>query len=139
MSASFVTLDSSLPRLLCPWGFPGKNTGVGCPFLLQGIFLTQGSNLCLLRFDSLLLSHQGSSVSTLVSGKMRGQSQDVLTPESLPLTPVIYYRLDNQSQNQNVIFIEHGSNISTWRFREGANHCWWVTSHSGQALRKGCT
>ena len=29
-------------RLLCPWDFPGKNTGVGCHFLLQGIFLTQG-------------------------------------------------------------------------------------------------
>jgi len=25
-------------RLLCPWNFPGKNTGVGCHFLLQGIF-----------------------------------------------------------------------------------------------------
>ena len=25
-------------RLLCPWDFPGKNTGVGCHFLLQGIF-----------------------------------------------------------------------------------------------------
>ena len=35
-------------RLLCPWDFPGKGTGVGCHFLLQGIFLTQGSNLCLL-------------------------------------------------------------------------------------------
>ena len=32
-------------RLLCPWGFPGKNSGVGCHFLLQGIFHTQGSNL----------------------------------------------------------------------------------------------
>ena len=31
-------------RLLCPWDFPGKNTEVGCHFLLQGIFLTQGSN-----------------------------------------------------------------------------------------------
>ena len=32
-------------RLLCSWRFPGKNTGVGCHFLLQRIFLTQGSNL----------------------------------------------------------------------------------------------
>ena len=32
-------------RLLCPWDSPGKNTGVGCHFLLQGIFLTQRSNL----------------------------------------------------------------------------------------------
>ena len=28
-------------RLRCPWDFPGKNTGVGCHFLLQGIFPTQ--------------------------------------------------------------------------------------------------
>ena len=31
-------------RLLCPWNSPGKNTGVGCYFRLQEIFLTQGSN-----------------------------------------------------------------------------------------------
>jgi len=31
-------------RLLCPWVSPGANTGVGCQFLLQGIFPTQGSN-----------------------------------------------------------------------------------------------
>ena len=30
--------------LFCPWGFPGKNTGVGCPFVLQGIFPTWESN-----------------------------------------------------------------------------------------------
>ena len=34
-------------RLLCPWNSPGKKTGVGCHFLFQGIFLTQGLNLCL--------------------------------------------------------------------------------------------
>ena len=26
---------------LCPWDSPGKNTGVGCQALLQGIFLTR--------------------------------------------------------------------------------------------------
>ena len=31
-------------RLLRPWDSPGKNTGVGCHFLLQQIFPTQGSN-----------------------------------------------------------------------------------------------
>ena len=31
-------------RLLCPWDFPGRSTGVGCHFLLQGIFLTQRLN-----------------------------------------------------------------------------------------------
>ena len=31
-------------RHLCPWDSPGKNVGVGCHALLQGIFLIQGSN-----------------------------------------------------------------------------------------------
>ena len=38
-------------RLLCPWDTQGKNTGVGCHFLLQGIFPTQALDLhlfCLL-------------------------------------------------------------------------------------------
>ena len=49
-------------KLLCPWDFPSKNTGVGCHFLLQGIFPTQGSNPHLLHWqvDSLLLSHLGT-------------------------------------------------------------------------------
>ena len=38
-------------RLLCPWDFLGKNIGVGCPFLLQEIFLTQGLNLSLLHWQ----------------------------------------------------------------------------------------
>ena len=44
----FAFRAGSLPRLLCPWNFPGKDTGMGCHFLLQGIFPTQGLNLCLL-------------------------------------------------------------------------------------------
>ena len=38
-------------RFLCPWNVPGKNTGVGCHFLPQGIFSTQGSNLGLLHWQ----------------------------------------------------------------------------------------
>ena len=49
-------------RLLCPWGFPGKSTGVGCHCLLQRIFLTQGSNPGLPHCRQTLyhLSHQGN-------------------------------------------------------------------------------
>ena len=48
-------------RLLCPWDSAAKNTGVGSPSLLQGIFLTQGSNLRLLHWqaNSLPVSHLG--------------------------------------------------------------------------------
>ena len=39
-----VLCDPMGCRLLCRWDSPGKNIGVGCHFLLQGIFPTQGSN-----------------------------------------------------------------------------------------------
>ena len=44
MSNSLQLLGLWLTRLLCPWDSPGKNTGMGCYTLLQGIFLIQGSN-----------------------------------------------------------------------------------------------
>ena len=43
--------------LLCPWDFSAKNTGVGCQFLTQRIFSTQGSNpriSCLLLYRQIL-------------------------------------------------------------------------------------
>ena len=62
-SVSCSVMSNSLPTmLLCPWNSPGRNTGVGCHFLLQGIFPTQGSNLGLLHCRQILyyLSHKGS-------------------------------------------------------------------------------
>ena len=49
-------------RLLRPWDFPGKNTGVGCHFLLQEIFPTLGLNPGLPHCRQTLyrLSHQGN-------------------------------------------------------------------------------
>ena len=41
-------------RLLCPWDFPGKNSGVGCHFLLQGISLAWWLNLHLLHYRRIL-------------------------------------------------------------------------------------
>ena len=59
-------MDLKATRLLCPWGSPSKNTGVGCHALLQGIFPTQGSNPSVL----CLLYWQVSSL--LVPGKPQG-------------------------------------------------------------------
>ena len=49
-------------RLLCPWDFSGKNTGVGCHLLLQGNFPTQELNPGLLHWRQVLywLSYAGS-------------------------------------------------------------------------------
>ena len=81
---SCLTLSNSMEpiRLLCPWDFPGKNNGMGCHFLLKGIFSTQGLNLCLLHLlhwqvDSVLLSHlifPGKDGSTESLLRVRGYS-----------------------------------------------------------------
>ena len=49
-------------RLLSPWDFPGKSAGMGCHFLLQRIFPTQGLNPGLPQCRQTLyrLSHQGN-------------------------------------------------------------------------------
>ena len=54
-------MDCSLPGSSVH-GFPGKNTGVGCHFLHQRIFPTQGSNPSLQHWeaDSLPVNHLGS-------------------------------------------------------------------------------
>ena len=68
-SSSCMCAQSSLTlqptSLLCPQDSPGKNIGVGCHFLLKGIFPTQISNLHLLsllhwQVDSLPLIHLGN-------------------------------------------------------------------------------
>ena len=53
---------------LCPWDSSGKNTGVGCHSLLQGISLTQGLNSSLPHCRQILyhLSHQGSPTNAIV-------------------------------------------------------------------------
>ena len=61
----FVAPWTEAHQILCPWDSPGKNTGVGCHFLLQGIFLTQGSNQCLLH----LLHWKADSFTTEPPGK----------------------------------------------------------------------
>ena len=71
-------VDCSPPgSSVCPWDFPGKSTGVGGHFLLQGIFPTQGSNLsflCLLYWhvDSLPLVPPGN-IFTKIKGDMRSR------------------------------------------------------------------
>ena len=70
MSSSLRPHGLQPASLLCPWDSPGNHTGVDCHALLQGIFQTQGSNLCLScllhwQAGSLPLSERGSEVAQL--------------------------------------------------------------------------
>ena len=55
-SGSYVSNSCSpvAPKILSLWNFSGKNTEMGCHFLLQGIFLTQELNPCLLHCRQIL-------------------------------------------------------------------------------------
>ena len=63
-------------RLLCPWNFLGKNTGVWCHILHQGIFPIQGLNSRLLG----LLHWQGGSVPLVPPGKIISNCSQRLNP-----------------------------------------------------------
>ena len=70
-------------RLLCPWDSPGKNTEVGCHAILQGIFLTQGSRLCLPQ-----LLHCGVFFITESLGKPNSSFTPQLNHTSFPDIPI---------------------------------------------------
>ena len=83
LKVTSVVSDSLQPygpqpaRLLCPWDSPGKNTGMGGHAILQGIFLTQGSNQYFLslmhwKVGSLPLVPPGKlSVTSVVSNSLQ--------------------------------------------------------------------
>ena len=86
MHAQLLNVSDSLwphglqpTRLLCPWDFSGKNTRVGCHFLLQGIFPTFQQLLHLLHWqvDSLLL---GSPKVYLLPGKPKSSHPTLSFP-----------------------------------------------------------
>ena len=67
MSNSLRSHGLQPARLHCPWNFLGKNTGVGCHSLLQGILPTQGSNPGLLHCRQTLSSEPPKKPSQLAN------------------------------------------------------------------------
>ena len=86
-------------RLLCPWDSPGKNTGVGCRFLLQGIFPTQGLNQCLLH----LLHEKAGSLPHAPLGKSNEASTcfKIHLPNSNPITLTMPQQIILPKTNNN--------------------------------------
>ena len=125
-------------RLLCPRDFPSKNTGGGCHFLLQGIFLTQRLNPHLFR----LLNWEAGCLPLAPPGKPIIHNQNLCfymkVAQSCPtLCDPVDYNSPWNSPGQNTrvgcrsllqgIFPAQGSN-------PGLPHCRWILyqqSHAG--------
>ena len=89
MFDSFATAWAIAPQALLSMGFPRQEYWSGCHFLLQGIFLDQGLNPCLLHYqqaDSLSLNHQGRP---RLSINAKRQSQQKQTPKSKQTSPTL--------------------------------------------------
>ena len=93
--------------LLRPWDSPGKSTGVGCHFLLQGIFPTQGLNPGLLHYRQILyyLGHQESP--QIDHGSVHG----ILQPRILEWVAILFSRGSSWSRNRTWV-----SCITAWFF-----------------------
>ena len=72
-------------RLLCPWDSLGKDTGVGCHALLQGIFPTQGSN-----HVSCLLHWQAGSLPLVPPGRPKVLVMVQITKTSIIERKLVY-------------------------------------------------
>ena len=91
--------DLSPPGSSCQWNFPGKDAGVGCHFLLQGLFLTQGSNPHLQHWqpDFLPLSHEGSPQINITGDKTDNQ-QGPIAEHNLQYFVITYMGKESEKE-----------------------------------------
>ena len=78
-------------RLLCPWDSPGKNTGVGCHFLLQCMKVESEREVaqsCLTLSDPMDCSPPGSSAHGIFQAR-------VLEWGAIAFSSILFYKLIN--------------------------------------------
>ena len=122
----FVTLWTVARQAPESWNFPGKNTGVGCHFLLQGIFSAQKANPHLLHWqaDSLPMSHQESLSRTLCypmdcsppGSSVHGISQ----ARVLEWVAISSTRGSSQPRDQTQVSHIAGRHFTIWAIREAS-------------------
>ena len=97
-------MDCSLPGSSVHGDSPGKNTGVGCHALLQGIFPTHRSNPGLPHCSQILycLSHQGS-------------------PKILEWVAYPFFRGSSQPRNRTGVSCIAGRFFTSWAIQEASN------------------
>ena len=110
------SMDCSWPGS-SPWDFPGKNTGVGCHSLSQGIFLIQGSNPGLQHCRQILyhLSHQGNPKATLGFYNFLEQCKELRETCLL-----VYYIIINMMKNIVGQSVEEGK---VWKYPKCRSLC----------------
>ena len=109
VAKSCLTLHDPMnysPPALLPQDFPGKNTGVGCHFLLQGILLTQGSSPCLLHWQgySLSPSYQESPETDGLKTELQTEGRVNTTADQSRLY-TLGFRVDPQASHSEILVL----------------------------------
>ena len=91
-------------RLLCPWDSPGKNAGVGCPAVLQGILPTPGSNPHLLTSPALVSRFLTTSATWEALLLLRMQQKWQRFSSSFPTGKWAYFHCSSEYNNRMIIF-----------------------------------
>ena len=113
-------MDCGPPDSLCPWNFPGKNTGVSCHFLLQ-IFHTQGLNSGLLhcRWSLYHLSHKKVKLKVTPScltlcGPMDYAAHRILQARALEWVAFPFSRGSSQPRDGTQVSCIAGGCFTSW-------------------------
>ena len=114
-------------RLLCPWDFPGKNTGVGYHFLLQSIL--NPSLLCLLHWRQSLYPWATRDVPLLIFGLTQNSlCKKISIPENLTRTISCNTSWENQESGQKC-----KRNIWVLRYPHRGSKKLWIISGDQEA------
>ena len=111
-------------RLLCPWDSPGKETGVGYHFLLQGTFLTRDGTPALVGGFFILGATREAGADTPLSAQ-KDSPADTLIPDFRSLRPCNnkclfnFYFFDHATQHVRSQLPNQGSNPHYLKRRRG--------------------
>ena len=138
-------MDCSQPGF-SPQNFPGKNTGVGCHFLLQRSFPTQGSNLCLLHLlhwqaDSLPMSYQGSLIYTYTHllGCIKSKYERFLNYAfSISELKCIGFKWKKQATVYNMSYKTDRNDVAMYPWEAGAREALGVHAHGSPRQTQQC-
>ena len=117
-------------RLLSSWNSPGKNTGADSHFLLQGIFLTQRSNLRLLHLQVGSLPLSSSSIQW--NSRQALQKWDMTKYTG---AKVVQYMMANRKIKSKL----HNSKLNIWRRQWHPTPVLLPGKYHGQRSLVGCS
>ena len=123
-------------RLPCPWDFPGKNTGIGCHFLLQCMKVKSESEVtqsCAILSDLMDCSLPGSSVHGIFQARVLEWGAIAFSNDQprQHIKKHRHYFADKGSSSQSYGFIS--SHIWMWELDHKQswvpkNWCFWIVA-----------